>query len=109
MARVVSLYLPRWPTDRLRRKSPGAAPPAEVPLVLLGRDGSRRVVVAADERRRAPGCTSARPRRKAQALVPGLAILDADPDGDADALDRLAIWGAAVLARRCGRPAGRNW
>ncbi len=32
------------------------------------------------------------PATKAQALVPGLALLDADPAGDADALDRLAVW-----------------
>ncbi|TIO21416.1 MAG: DNA polymerase Y family protein, partial [Mesorhizobium sp.] len=48
MPRVVSLFLPRWPTDRFRRKSGDAAPPPETPLVLVGRDGRRRVVLAAD-------------------------------------------------------------
>ena len=40
MTRVVSLFLPSWPTDRLRRKAGDAAPPAEAPLVLIGRDGN---------------------------------------------------------------------
>src|SRR3546814_3289652 len=48
MTRVVSLFLPSWSTDRLRRKAGDAAHPAEAPLVLIGRDGNRRVVLAAD-------------------------------------------------------------
>ena len=48
MTRVVSLFLPSWSTDRLRRKAGDAAPPAEAPLVLIGREGNRRVVLAAD-------------------------------------------------------------
>jgi hypothetical protein len=34
MPRVVSLFLPAWSTDRVRRELGGAAPPAEAPLVL---------------------------------------------------------------------------
>ena len=48
MPRVVSLFLPTWPTDRMRRKLADAAPPPEAPLVLVGREGRRRVVLAAD-------------------------------------------------------------
>jgi len=48
MPRVVSLFLPSWPTDRVRRNLGEAAPPVETPLVLLGREGRRRVVLAAD-------------------------------------------------------------
>ncbi|RUV54403.1 DNA polymerase Y family protein, partial [Mesorhizobium sp. M5C.F.Ca.IN.020.14.1.1] len=55
MTRVVSLFLPTWSTDRLRRKAGDAAPPAEAPLVLIGRDGSRRVVLAADAAAQAAG------------------------------------------------------
>ena len=42
MPRVVSLFLPTWSTDRVRRKLGDAAPPAEAPLVLIGREGRRR-------------------------------------------------------------------
>jgi protein ImuB len=48
MTRVVSLFLPTWPTDRVRRKAGDAAPPREAPLVLVGHDARRQVVVAAD-------------------------------------------------------------
>ncbi|HEY9212008.1 MAG TPA: DNA polymerase Y family protein, partial [Ancylobacter sp.] len=92
MPRVVSLYFPRWPTDRLRRKSGDAAPPSEVPLVLIGRDGRRRVVHAADLAALRAGLRIGMPVTKAQALVPGLAVVDADPRADADGLERLALW-----------------
>jgi len=39
MRRVVSLFLPAWSTDRLRRILGGAAPPAEAPLALGGAAG----------------------------------------------------------------------
>ncbi|WP_353683106.1 OB-fold nucleic acid binding domain-containing protein [Mesorhizobium sp.] len=48
MKRVVSLYLPSWSTDRLRRLTGAASPRADAPLVIVGRDGSRRMVTAAD-------------------------------------------------------------
>ena len=48
MQRVVSLFLPTWSTDRVRRKAGDAAPPVEAPLVLVGREGNRRVVMATD-------------------------------------------------------------
>ena len=92
MPKVVSLFLPTWPTDRLRRKLGAAAPSAETALVLIGRDGRRRVVLAADKAALAAGLRIGMPATKAQALVPELIIRDADPIADADALDRLAVW-----------------
>ena len=92
MPRVVSLFLPTWSTDRVRRKAGDAAPPPETPLVLVGRDGRRRVVLAADAAAQAAGLRVGMPATKAQALVPGLVIQDADPAADAAALERLALW-----------------
>jgi protein ImuB len=69
-----------------------AAPPAEAPLVLTGRDGRRRVVLALDAAARRAGLRAGMPAAKAQALVPGLIMRDADPAADAKALDRLALW-----------------
>ena len=92
MPRVVSLFLPMWPTDRFRRKSGDAAPLPETPLVLIGRDGRRRVVLAADAAARAAGLRIGMPASKAQALVPDLAIHDAEPEADEIALERLALW-----------------
>jgi protein ImuB len=70
----------------------GAAPPPEAPLVLIGRDGRRRVVLAADAAARAAGLYIGMPASKAQALVPGLIVHDAEPDADEMALERLALW-----------------
>lgn len=92
MKRVVSLFLPSWSTDRLRRKAGDAAPPVEAPLVLIGREGNRRVVLAADAAATAAGLRAGMPVTKAQVLVPGLIVQDADPTADAEALDRLAAW-----------------
>ncbi|WP_354198327.1 Y-family DNA polymerase [Aquamicrobium terrae] len=92
MSRVVSLFLPRWPTDRLRRKSGDASPPPEAPLVLAGRIGRRRSVTALDANAQALGVSIGMAVAKAQALVPGLVVLDADPAADSEGLDRLALW-----------------
>ena len=70
----------------------GAAPPAEAPLILVGRDGRRRAVLAADAAAQAAGLRVGMPATKAQVLVPGLIVKDADPGADAMALDRLALW-----------------
>ena len=69
-----------------------AAPPAEAPLVLIGREGRRRVVLAADAAAQRAGLRVGIPVAKAQALVPGLIVRDAEPAADAKALDRLALW-----------------
>lgn len=92
MTRVVSLFLPTWPTDRARRKSGNAAPPRDVPLVLAGDNGRRREILAADAAAQAAGLRVSMPATKAQALVPGLVMLEADPAADLEALGRLAVW-----------------
>jgi protein ImuB len=92
MSRVVSLYLPNWPTDRLRRKMGAAAPDAAIPLVLVGQAGRRREVVAANAVAIQAGLRIGMPAAKAQALVRELVIHHADSIADAEALERLAVW-----------------
>src|ERR1019366_6633182 len=92
MSRVVSLYLPSWPTDRLRRKMGAAAPDAAVALVPVGQVGRRRDVVAANAIAIQAGLRVGMPATRAQALVNELVIQHADPAADAEALERLAIW-----------------
>lgn len=69
-----------------------AAPPPETPLVLVGRQQRRRVVLAANAAAIVGGLRVGMPATKAQALVSGLTVMDADPAADAEALDRLALW-----------------
>jgi hypothetical protein len=91
MRKVISLFLPTWPTDRLRRQS-SAAPPLHEPLVTSGQDGNRRIIFAADSAAQQlslrPGLVIA----EARARVPNLHVIDADPVADNEALERLAQW-----------------
>jgi protein ImuB len=73
MQRPVSLFLPTWPTDRPRRKMGGAAPPADTPLILVGREGRPRVVFAANHAAQAAGLHVGMLVTKAKTLVPKLA------------------------------------
>jgi protein ImuB len=92
MRRVVSLFLPTWPTDWLRRQKGGSAPPADEPLVMAGHDGKRRVVAAADHAAQVLGVRPGLPLSEAQARVPILHVAPCDPAADAAALARLAMW-----------------
>ncbi len=76
------------PTDRLRRSG---APP-DAPLVTRLHDGRRTVIAAADAAAAALGLHPGMALAHAQAMVPGLAVADADPAGDAAARARLAAW-----------------
>jgi protein ImuB len=92
MPRVVSIYLPTWPTDRLTKKLGSSAPLANAPLILAGRAGNRRVVTAANRIAQTAGLRVGMPVTKAQILVPDLTIMDAEPEEDAEGLEKLAIW-----------------
>ena len=76
----------------MRRTLGAAALPAETPLVLIGREGRRRVVLAADVAAQRAGLRVGMPASKAQALVSDLITMDADLPADCAALDRLALW-----------------
>jgi protein ImuB len=65
---------------------------------LIGRDGRRRVICAADANARSLGLYVGMPATQAQALVAGLVMQDAQPLEDLAALDRLALW---ALQRYC--------
>src|SRR4249920_1941059 len=93
MPRVVSLFLPTWSTDRVRRAFGDTAPPPDAPVVLVGRDGRRRVVLAADAAARRAGLRVGMPATKAQALVVGLVIRMPIPPR---MMPRSIVW-------RCGR------
>jgi len=93
MRRVVSLYLPTWPTDRLRRTD-AAAPPPGRPFVTAARDGARRVIAGACAAARAAGLRPGMAVAHANALVAGLTVAEADGEADAAGLRQLAMWAA---------------
>lgn len=60
--------------------------------MLAGSDGRRRLVMAADKAALRYGLRAGMPLARAQALVPGLRVEIEDPQGDGEALERLAFW-----------------
>ncbi|WP_447932559.1 DUF6504 family protein [Sphingopyxis fribergensis] len=95
MRRVVSLFLPHWSTDRLRRKTgkprPDAASPAR-PLVTAIPDHGRRIVAATSADARALGIVAGMTVTRARAFATELDVVDAAPQADFDGLRRLALW-----------------
>ena len=89
MRRGVSLWLPFWPTDRLRRRSCNALP-VDAPVVTHGHDGRRLVIAAADQAARGLGLRAGMSLAHAPAMLPELSIVDAAPADDAEALRHLA-------------------
>ena len=102
MRRVVSVFLPHWSTDRLRRKRAQSRPdggvPAGVPLATAIPDHGRRVIAAVDAAARLLGVTPGMTVTRARSLAPELQVADAEPDADADGLRRLALWAGARYA-----------
>jgi protein ImuB len=79
------------------RQAFGLPPPRsgeDQPLVTTHRSGQRVVIAAACPRAEALGLSPGLPLTQARALCPGLDVRDADPDGDAAFLARLALFAA---------------
>jgi protein ImuB len=97
MRRVMYLWLPRWPIDRLRffnRKNSGW--PAEaIPFATVADAAGRRLLAAVNPAATAAGLAPGMPLADALSFFPGLATAAAELVEDAAALRRLAEW--------CGR------
>jgi len=105
MRRVVSLWLPTWPTDRLR----GQGVPHDGPLVTAMHDGRKRVIAAVDAMAAQVGLYPGMAVARAQALVPDLTIQDAAPEDDAAALRRLAGWCLRYAPLAAAAPPDSVW
>ena len=118
MRRVVSLWLPRFATDRRRlapegraaartgpvwparagpsRSGPSRSGPGprhgDRPLVLVDRERGRLLLAAVDAAAERGGLTPGLPLADARARVPELETAAHDPAGDARALAGLATW-----------------
>ncbi|HEY8247890.1 MAG TPA: DNA polymerase Y family protein [Hyphomicrobium sp.] len=94
MKRIVSVWLPLWPIERMRRAQPSLAPD-DVPLALTetGTHGIR--ITAVNMRAAREGVRIGQALADARAALPGLATQPANPRRDHTALLRLARW--------CGR------
>ncbi len=87
--RILALWFPRLPTDRLQRKS---AAPDRTPLVLSRKSANARIVYAADEIAARAGLKPGMPLASARAMLNSLTVVEADPPADAQMLSRIADW-----------------
>jgi protein ImuB len=87
--RILALWLPRLPTDRLIRK-PGAR--SDAPLVISQKANNALQVHALEARAQALGLYKGQPLANARAMVQPLAIVPADDKADAALLDGIADW-----------------
>ncbi len=99
--RILALWLPTLPTDRLRRywaRQAAVAAPSSGPLgplAVMTAERGRLNLVAVDALAAAAGLAPGMPLADARALEPELQAVEADPVADARALAGLADW--------CGR------
>jgi protein ImuB len=92
----MSLWLPSWPIERRCRPSASrSAPSAEAERTVIVEWAGGRGLLAAVDSRLVDSIAPGMPLADARAIAPGIVALDADPEGDAAALRRLAHW--------CGR------
>jgi protein ImuB len=101
MKRVASLYLPELSVERVRREkrretqisSPAFAGEGQA-LLLSHRVGNRILVAAASREARALGLHAGMALAQARAMVPDVAVEEADPEADSALLESLALFAA---------------
>jgi protein ImuB len=87
--RILALWLPRLPTDRLIRKN---AAPSDAPLIVSGRSGNALHVYALEARAQRLGLHKGQPLANARAMVQPLTVVTADERADAKLMDGIADW-----------------
>ncbi|MGE5267278.1 MAG: DNA polymerase Y family protein [Deltaproteobacteria bacterium] len=91
MKRIVSVWLPHWPIERLKRHRSGAVPD-DKPFALVD-GGAHGIHITAVNRRAArEGLRAGLSLADARAAVPILVSHPADTERDRRALERLALW-----------------
>src|SRR5436190_14292313 len=87
--RILALWLPRLPTDRLIRR---AQSPSEAPLIVSHKANNALYVYALEARAQKLGLYKGQPLANARAMVQPLAIMPADERADAALLESIADW-----------------
>jgi protein ImuB len=99
--RILSLWLPRLPTDRIRRQSlRGAAPadddacdgPFNGPCIVVAKLNNALQISALNDAAAGLGLEIGLPLANARAVCPDITVFDADSAADTDALNHIADW-----------------
>lgn len=91
MSRIVSIWLPAWPIDRLRRTKPGLVPDHH-PFALVEKGPHGLRIHAVNAKAGEAGVRAGMPLADVRAGLPEIAVRPAAPRADAEALQRLVRW-----------------
>src|SRR5712672_1606350 len=90
--RILSLWLPRLPTDRIKRQLwCGNAAPAN-PCIVVAKQNNALQIFAMDDAAARFGLDVGLPLANARAICPQLRVFDADEVADANTLNDIADW-----------------
>jgi protein ImuB len=92
--RILALWLPRLPTDRLARRARNAPekPKSDAPLVIAGRANNALYVYALNRSAERLGLRRGQPLANARAMIEHLAVVPADEKADRALLENIADW-----------------
>jgi protein ImuB len=93
--RCLSLFLPRLPTDRLTRQAPcprNSVPQSSTPLATWTKVKGGQRLAAIDARAEAAGLRCGMTLADARAILPALAVAEAEPDAEAELLAAITDW-----------------
>jgi protein ImuB len=93
--RILSLWLPRLPIDRIKRRlCQGNAAPADTnqPSIVVAKQNNALQIFALDDAAAALNLEVGLPLANARAICPQLQVFDADEAADALALNAIAAW-----------------
>ena len=94
--RILALWFPRLPTDRLQRYARASqnfrASPDAAPLVIAAKTGNALRITACDARAVSLGLRPGMPLANARAMLPKLDVASADEAADRKLLESIADW-----------------
>jgi protein ImuB len=94
--RILSLWLPRLPIDRIKRQLARAAPAntfsSDAPSIVVARQNNALQIYALDDVAVRCGLEIGLPLANARAICPELTVFDADEVADARTLNDIADW-----------------
>src|SRR4051794_6604837 len=91
--RILSLWLPRLPIDRIKRQFCRSAAPADTaPCIVVAKQNNALQIHALDDVASRSGLVVGLPLANARAICPDVKVYDADQAADAQALNAIADW-----------------
>jgi protein ImuB len=92
--RILSLWLPRLPTDRIKRQRSrcNAAPVNDKPSIVVAKQNNALQISALDDAAARLGLEIGLPLANARAVCPDVQVFDADEAADSQALNAIADW-----------------